>query len=217
MMAAVDDVLARAYPTRTWGEVDDGLLVDSLSRPCDGPALAEELAADLNAAAFYVAGRAEDLCDYVYVLALGRTPCILQVRELGVAPPPDWDAQVDELYLRVCLSNLAPLAAVHQVAMSARRADGGWLVGEASRAGVYDAPLLRRLQRLVAILPAYDLVSVDFGDISAPPPGFAPGAWPSLYGAPAPALANYLFFPEPATMTTTTFLPTMDGACSTTR
>ncbi len=31
------------------------------------------------------------------------------------------------------------------------------------RAGVYDAPLLARMQKLVAILPAYELLHVDFG------------------------------------------------------
>ena len=208
MLAAVEDVLARAYPSRTWGE----LAVDPGARSAaeDGPAIAEELAAELNAAAFYVPGAPEDLCDYVWILAIGRTPCLLQVRDLDVPPARDseaWRAPVRELYLRVCLSTIAPVAAVQQVALEADPVDGGWIVTERTRAGVYDAPLLRRMQRLVAILPAYDLLHVDFGEISAPPPGYAPGAWPSLYGAPAPAVCNYLFFPAPATMTTTTFLP----------
>jgi hypothetical protein len=76
---------------------------------------------------------------------------------------------------------------------------------------VYSAPLLRRLQRLVAILPAYDLVHLDFGEIAAPPPDFAAGAWTSLYGG-APAIANYLYAAEPATMVTTAWLPREAGA-----
>jgi hypothetical protein len=226
MMASVEDVLARAYPSRTWGEVDDAAAVAALVGggvgADEGAALAEELAAELTAATFYVPGAPEDLCDYVYVLALGRPPCLLQVRDLGASPADLEPGPIRELYLRVCLSSLARLAAVQQIAMEADPVPGdvGWIVRETRRAGVYDAPLLRRLQRLVALLPAYDLVSVDFGDISAPPPGFHPGSWPALYGGAAPAVANYLFFPEPATLVTTSFLPgatSMEAPCSTTR
>ena len=216
MFAALDDVLAKAYPSRTWGEPDDRDFRDPQELADDGAALAEELATELNAAAFYVPGGPDDLGDFVWILAMGRTPCILQVRDLGVAPPADWgqqrqDGRIDELYLRVALSGVARVAGVQQVALSAEPADEGWLIRETPRAGVYDAPLLRRFQRLVAILPAYDLLHVDFGEISAPPPGWHPGAWPELYGAPAPAVANYLFFPQPATTSSLTFL------CSTTR
>ncbi len=214
MMSSVEDVLARLYPTRTWGELDDDARLHGVSEE-DGIALAEELATELDAATFYVAGGPEDSCDYVYVLCMGRTPCLLQVRDLGVAPPPDseeWRGPIRELYLRICLSSLAPMAAVQQVALDGDPdGDGGWVIRERPRAGVYDAPLLRRFQRVVAVLPAYDLLSVDFGDISAPPPGYHAGVWTELYGAgfQEPAVANYLFFPQPATMVTTT--------CSTTR
>ena len=50
-------------------------------------------------------------------------------------------------------------------------------IRESPRAGVYDAPLLTRMQKLVAILPAYDLLHVDFGEIAHAPPGFHAGAW----------------------------------------
>lgn len=213
MLAAVDDVLARVYPTRTWGEpaVSEGVGAE------DGAALAEELATELGAATFYVPGGPDELCDYVWILALGRTPCLLQVRDLGAAPAPEMTlGPVRERYLRVCLSSVARVAAVQEVALESDPTPGGWVIAERPRAGVYDAPLLRRFQRLVAILPAYDLLHVDFGEIAAPPPGFAPGAWPALYGAPAPSVANYLFFPEPATMAATTFVP-VEGPCSTTR
>jgi hypothetical protein len=220
MMASVEDVLARAYPSRTWGEPDDTALLGGGVGEDDGAALAEELAAELSAATFYVPGAPEDLCDYVYVLAIGRPPCLLQVRDLGGSPAELERGPIRELYLRVSLSSLARLATVQQIALEADPVPGGWIVREHRRAGVYDAPLLGRLQRLVALLPAYDLVSVDFGDISAPPPGFDPGAWPALFGAPAPAIANYLFSPEPATLMTTSFLPeatSMEAPCSTTR
>ena len=70
---------------------------------------------------------------------------------------------------------------------------------ETPRAGVYDAPLLHRFQRLVALLPAYDILHVDFGEISAPPEGFDPGDYAERYGIAAPHRANYLFYPQPST------------------
>ena len=41
---------------------------------------------------------------------------------------------------------------------------------------------------------------------AGPPPDFDAGAWPGLY-AGTPAIVNYLFFAEPATMATTTWIP----------
>jgi hypothetical protein len=219
MFAVLDEVLARAYPGRTWGELDDAAL--SLGDG-DGPALAEELATELAAATFYVPGGPEDLCDFVWVLCTGRTPCLIQAREFGV-PLDVIPGPVHERYLRVCVSTVARVAAVQEIAVDAVRGDGGWIVQERPRAGVYDAPLLRRLQRLVAVLPAYDLVHLDFGEIATAPDGFAAGAWPALYapdGDAAPTIANYLFFPRPPTMVSTTFVPDAplaDVPCSTTR
>ena len=89
--------------------------------------------------------------------------------------------------------------------MLRRSADGGWLVRESPRAGVYDAPLLPRLQKVVAILPAYGLTHVDFGDIAHAPPGFEPGVWRERFGG-EPSTANYLFSPHPDTMISTTLL-----------
>ncbi len=215
MLEAVDDALARLYPTRTWGEPDDEARLGAGLREDEGIALAEELAGELSAATFWRPGGGgepgDDGCDSIWILCLGRTPCIAQVRDFGVAPPAEWalaQGPIRELYLRLVLSPLARMAAVQEIVLEAepadeRDADAGWIVRERPRAGVYDAPLLRRMQRLVAILPAYDLLHVDFGDISAPPPDYDPGAWPALYGAPAPAVANYLFFAQPATMVST--------------
>lgn len=201
MLAEVDRVLERLYPTRTWGEPRDdagaGMPPDELA------ALADELAGELIAATFVRAGDDAEPCDYVYVLCLGRTPCAIQVRDHGVAPPAEWQDGVSELYLRLVISQRARVAAVQQVAVTAHAAaDGGWVIREAPRAGVYDAPLLPRMQKLVAILPAYDLLHVDFGEIAHAPRDFAPGAWPELFGG-KPAIANYLFYPQPTTMVAT--------------
>lgn len=217
MMAAVDDALARIYPSRTWGEPDEQAALALRGGPsalAELPsvlaALAEELARELAAATFVRFGGEDEPCDYLYILCLGRTPCLAQVRDHGVAAPSEWrpgDA-LHEQYLRLCVSHRAPMAVLQQVTLRAQL-EGDWVtIREEPRAGVYDAPLLSRMQRAVALLPAYDLLHLDFGEIAGPPEGYDAGAWPALYGAPgqgqaAPAIANYLFFPEPATMVST--------------
>lgn len=205
MMASVDEALAQLYPTRTWGEPDDrevhGLPPDEVA------ALADELAGTLGAATFVRTGGDDEPCDYIYVLCLGRTPCIVQVRDHGVPVPAEWHSgeRIQEQYLRLVVSQRAPVAAVQQVAIEVVRGDDGFLVRELPRAGVYDAPLLHRMQKLVATLPAYDLLHVDFGEIAHAPPGFEPGSWRELFGG-APAIANYLFYPQPTTMIATGFI-----------
>lgn len=210
MMASVDDALARLYPTRTWGECDDAVAV--ASPPFEElDALADELATELKAATFVRPGGDDEPCDYLYVLCMGRAPCVVQVRDHGVPVPSEWygvDA-LQEMYLRVVIGHRARVAAVQQVVVELVRAPDGFLVRELPRAGVYDAPLLPRMQKLVATLPAYDLLHVDFGEIAHAPPGFQPGEWRALYGAD-PSIANYLFYPQPTTMITTSWID--DGA-----
>jgi len=210
MMDSVDRALAELYPTRTWGEPDD-TLATGLSRD-DLAGLADELASELSAATFVREGGDDEPCDYIYVLCMGRTPCIVQVRDHGVAAPAEWrdvDGReidsINELYLRVVVSQRAPVAAVQQVGIDLLRGDGGWLVRERPRAGVYDAPLLPRMQKLVATLPGYGLLHVDFGEIAHAPPGFAAGRWRDLFGG-EPSIANYFFYPQPTTMVATSFL-----------
>jgi hypothetical protein len=224
MMASVDEALAQLYPSKTWGEPVDGEVAGLL--PDEVAALADELAATLGAATFVRSGDDDEPCDYIYVLCMGRTPCIVQVRDHGVAVPAEWygatdtaqgSGSISELYLRLVISQRAPVAAVQQVAIDVMRAPGaadggagvrdqGFLVRERPRAGVYDAPLLHRMQKLVATLPAYDLLHVDFGEIAHAPPGFDAGIWRQLF-AGEPSIANYLFYPQPTTMIATGFIP----------
>ncbi|HEX2690915.1 MAG TPA: hypothetical protein VHN14_30085 [Kofleriaceae bacterium] len=231
MMTSVDQALARLYPTRTWGEPDDqqsaGLPADELA------ALADELASTLGAATFVRTGGDDEPCDYIYVLSMGRTPCIIQVRDHGVPVPAEWHAlggtddlepwgrgtptdlpamqgggpggSISELYLRLVVSQRARVAAVQQVTVELIRAQAGFLVREQPRAGVYDAPLLSRMQKLVATLPAYELLHVDFGEIAHAPPGYHAGIWRELFGG-EPAIANYLFYTLPTTMIATGFI-----------
>jgi hypothetical protein len=127
-------------------------------------------------------------------------------RAVGVPTPRDSAPPIRELYLRVVVSQRARVAAVQQVAVEVVRMPHGFTVCERPRAGVYDAPLLPRMQKLVAILPAYELLHVDFGEIAHAPPGYHAGAWRELFGS-EPAIANYLFYPQPTTMVATGFIP----------
>jgi hypothetical protein len=210
MLESVDRALAELYPTRTWGEPDDAAASGVPREELE--ALADELAQELNAATFVREGGDDEPCDYIYVLCMGRTPCVVQVRDHGVDVPAEWAAiadgqggEIHELYMRVVISQRARVAAVQQVAIDLWKNDDGWLVRERPRAGVYDAPLLRRMQKLVAILPAYELLHVDFGEIAHAPPGFHAGGWRDLFGGD-PSIANYLFYPQPTTMVATSML-----------
>jgi hypothetical protein len=205
MLESVDQALDTLYPTKTWGEPDDRHPSGMTREELDG--LADELAQELGAATFVREGGDDEPCDYIYVLCMGRTPCVVQVRDHGVAAPAEWNDvdAVEELYLRVVVSQRARVAAVQQVGIDLIKAEGGWLVRERPRAGVYDPPLLHRMQKVVAILPAYELLSVDFGDIAHAPPGFHAGQWRELFGG-EPSIANYLFYPQPNTMVATSFV-----------
>jgi hypothetical protein len=207
MLDSVEQALERLYPSRVWGEPDDGARFGAGISEADGQALADELAVELDAVAVYRPGQEDEYCDYIYVLCVGREPCAVQIRD-GHVPVPDEIGDGDvirEQYLRVCLSNMARVAGVQQTAIELERAGDELIVRELPRAGVYDAPLLRRFQRLVAIMPAYEILHVDFGEISAPPEGFDPGEYVARYGV-LPHRANYLFYPQPSTTEVTTVL-----------
>ena len=208
MFRSLENTLELLYPTRTWGEPDDEARFGAGVCEHDGEALAEELSVSLDASTFYREGGPEEFCDYIYVLCLGRQPTLVQIRDGGIPLPEELrsdPAPIREQYLRVCLSTMARFAGVQQVAMSLDVEDGDWVITEAPRPGVYDAPLLPRFQRLVATLPAYDITHLDFGEISAPPMGFEHGTYGSLYGG-KPHTANYLFYPQPSNMRNTTLL-----------
>src|SRR5688572_4344314 len=81
MMEEVERTLDRLYPTHTWDEPAEPVPAD-LDAICSADelaGLAEELASELSAAAFLRAGGDDEPCDYIYVLCMGRTPCIVQV------------------------------------------------------------------------------------------------------------------------------------------
>ena len=131
------------------------------------------------------------------------------MRDADLPIPDEWLAApgaIQERYLRIALAPAAPFAVVQEVTVDVEVDRDGATVREHCQPGVYSAPLLARFQRVVATLPAYDRRHLDLGELMAPPPGFDGGAWSRLY-AGTPAVVNYLFFPEPAAMTATTWIP----------
>jgi hypothetical protein len=169
-----------------------------------GPELADRLARALKALALFRPGTPEEYCDFVYVLCFGRTPSLIELRE-GTAAPEAGEGIIDELYLRVALSSVAPFAAVQQVAMSLQQTEDGLVIAEAPRTGVFDPVLLPRFQKLVAVLAELGIRHLDFGEMTQPPPGFDAGDYEARYGG-APTIANYFFYPQPASAITTTVL-----------
>jgi len=206
MFAEIDAAMERLYPDKRWHAPT--LTAGGIRAATqDAAALADELADALTAATFVRSATPTDSA-FIYVLCQGRPPCAVQVRD-GDAPIPDeWrpGQPIEERYLRIALSTRLPFAAVQEVAVDVAIEPDGVMIRERPSAGVYSAPLLPRMQRLVATLPAYGRRNIDMGEISGPPAGFDAGAWPGLY-AGTPAIVNYLFFAEPATMATTTWIP----------
>lgn len=210
MFAAVDEALGRLYPTRRWTERDDTAGFGAGVTAGEGAELARALATRLKALALHRSGTAEETCDYVYVLCVGRTPSLLE-RALGLVDALDDDRDdLEELYLRIALSTVARFAGVQQVAMRASREGGELVITEAPRTGVFDPVLLKRFQALVAVLAEHDIRNLDFGEMLEPPSGFDPGDYAERYGG-APTVANYFFFPQPAS-TVTTFVVTTNEA-----
>jgi hypothetical protein len=215
MFGAVDEALARLYPTRRWDERDEAAGFGAGLGAGEGDALAAAAAGRLHAATLYRPGGPEETCDYVYILCLGRTPSLVELREAALDDgsgealrAPIAEGPVTEVYLRVALSTLAPFAAVQEVRLTATLdPDHGTIaLVEAPRAGIFEPALLKRLQLLVGVLRELNIRHLDFGEIVEPPDGFDPGDYGELWGG-VPGIANYLFFPHPPGAVASTTLP----------
>ena len=104
---------------------------------------------------------------------------------------------ISERYLRVCVSHLARFAAIQEISMSLTSSGEAFLLEELAKPGVYDAPLLPRLRKLVTLLENEGLCHLDFGEITEPPPGFSSGTYGEHFDG-EPAVVNYLFYPQPS-------------------
>jgi len=209
MFERIDDAMARLYPDRRW-RAPAPTARGVRDATDDAAALADELADALNAATFVRTATPTDSA-FIYVLCQGRPPCAVPVRDGDLPIPDEWQTlpagqPIEERYLRIALATQLPFAAVQEVAVDVTIEPDGVLIRERPSAGVYSAPLLPRMQRLVATLPAYGRLNIDMGEISGPPADFDAGEWPGLY-AGTPAIVNYLFFAAPATMAITTWIP----------
>jgi len=211
MMAAIDSALARIYPTRRWGEWDAAVAMAEGVGDDEVDALAASLRKQLRTTVVRRQGRDDELCDYLYVLCVGREPALAYLLAEDASLPVDAsyeDAELaSELYLRVALSVVTKFAGVQEVSLGLESlADGTAVVVERARAGVFSPVLLKRFQSVVAVLTAHDIYHLDFGDILVPPEGFEGGVYGESYEGP-PVLANYFFFPQPST--TSTVLPVL--------
>ena len=198
-----DDVLARVYPDRTWGRPDDEARFGAGVSRREVERLRRSLAEILRAPTFFRAGGDDDLCDFIYVLCVGREPALIELRD-GLATPES--ERIDERYLRVALSSVARMGAVQEVAMTLVDGATGAEVREAPRPGVFDPLLLGRMQKLVALLEAQDIAHIDFGLLDRPLENSAPGDYVERFGV-EPRLANFLFFADPPTTHSVTIVP----------
>ncbi len=193
-------VLGRVYPTGTWGVLDDQARYRRGLGREGGQRLARALAEALRAPTTFVEGGPDELCDFVYVLCVGREPGLIAVRE-GREPLEPGAAEdnlpVSDLYLRVALSSLARLACIQQVSVELLSlGDGRSAIREAPRAGVYDPILLERFQKAIDLLEASRVRHLDMGLLDAEPVGMDPADYERRYGD-RPRVMNYLFYPQP--------------------
>jgi hypothetical protein len=199
--ALLAQLLPELYPSRRWGEIDDRRRDGVPER--EGRRLARQAAELLRAPTFFRPGEPSELCDWIWVLCVGRQPGLLSQWDVPEAPPDDGDLDgVHEKYLRVALSSLARVATVQEVSL---RREGGQLV-MAPSPGVYDPILLARTQKLVELVVAADITFLDFGLLESAPPGFDPGVYDAGDGTP-PGIVSYLFYPQPPRAVATQVLP----------
>jgi hypothetical protein len=203
-------LLPELYPDRHFGHVNDDARDGVGER--EGRRLARQASAHLKAPAFFRAGEPHEACDYIYVLCVGREPCLLELRDSASLDFQDGDA-VREKYLRVALSSLARVTTVQEVSFELDREPavpgvdaGAWRLTERPSPGIYDPILLKRTRKLVELLVAAELTFLDFGLIENPPLGFDANGYDASYGQP-PGIVNYLFYPQPPRAVATTYIP----------
>jgi hypothetical protein len=206
------ELLGRLYPGARWGQPDDtarfrGGLPERAARR-----LARAASAALRAPSWFELGGHGDSCDWIYLLCVGRKPALYELsRAVGPITSPDGDS-IREVYLRVALSSMARVAAVQEVVFELRRTPDGadYELAERPRDGVYDPILLPRTRKLIDLLVGAELTYIDFGLLVKPARRFAEGwedgEYEARYGQP-PGTVNWLFYPQPATAVTTSFVP----------
>jgi hypothetical protein len=192
----IDRALSLVYPGRVWGQPDDEARFGQGLRPGEVRRLARSISVATRAPVWVRPGGDDDLCEFVYVLCVGREPPLLEVREGKAQPEME---RVRERYLRVAFSTVARAACIQEVAMEL---DPG-VVREIPQPGVYDEKLLKRMRAIVDLVEASEIEHLDFGLVDPPHPDFAPGDYVERYGV-EPGIVNFLFYAQPARTVTTT-------------
>jgi hypothetical protein len=213
----ISQILTRIYPDRRWGAPDDEARFRAGVGELEGRRLARRVAAVLEAPVYYRPAAEDALCDWLYVLCVGRAPGLVELREAASLDGVDGE-RIRERYLRVALSSVGRVAALQEVALELDREPGGFVVREQPRDGVYDPILLARTQKLIELLVESDIAYLDFGLLTAPPERYADGfgadgsdaGYRESFGQ-APRTVNYLFYPEPSSIVGTTYVPARPG------
>lgn len=212
--AGTAEILAALYPTRRWGEPDDGLRMGAGVGEAEARALVPGLSRALAAPVRHQPGRADEPCEWLHVLCVGREPSLLSLRDLDHIDPGTLDlpaATASERHLRVALSAMARVATVQEVVVDVAVEPDVVLVHERPRAGVEDPVLKSRLARLVTFLEEAGIRLLDYGSLARAPAGFDPGDYPARYGT-EPVAMSYLFSPEPPTAVITSVIPCADSS-----
>jgi hypothetical protein len=202
-------VLPLLYPGRKWGEPDDEARFPRWRRR-EGRAAARPPGLRGAPRAHLLPPRRRGrACDYLYALCVGRPPGLVELRDRPELEVPDGDT-IEERYLRASLSSMTRVAAVQEVVFELAREGDVYVVRERPRDGVYDPILLKRTQALIELLVASDVTYLDFGLLTKPVSRYAEGfddaGYEERFGGP-PATVNYLFYPQPATAITTSWIP----------
>ena len=205
------ELLPSLYPSRRWGEPDDAARFARGVPTGTSKRLARQAAEVLRAPTLFKAGADDEACDWIYILCVGRQPGIVELRDQPALEVPDGD-HLRERYLRAALSHMAPLACIQEVAFELDRTGDVHEIREKPRPGVFDPVLLPRVQKLVDLLVGSGLTYLDFALIERPPLGYDSGDYEAQYGQ-EPGLVNYLFFPQPATLVTTSYVPCAASLC----
>lgn len=206
----IAETLTRIYPTLTWGEPDDEARFGAGLRPAEVARLARSVSVVAKAPTFVRPGGDDDLCSFIYVLCVGREPCLLDVRDERVPHSSlgKGEERVRERYLRVACSTVARIATVQEVSLELDRLPGGEAeIRELPRPGVYDKILLKRMRAVVDLLTASDLTHLDFGLVDKPVVQGRPGDYVARY-ADTPRVVNFLFYAAPPTTASVTLLGT---------
>lgn len=204
--ALLGRLLPELYPSARWGEIDDRRRDGIPER--EGRRLARQAAELLKAPTRFRAGAADELCDWIWVLCVGREPPLIDAWDDETGGP--LAAHIDlldvhEVYLRVALSTLARVATVQEVSLTLAQDGPGWSLSQAPSPGIYSPVLLPRTQKLVELIVAADISFLDFGLIESAPPGFDRGQYAAA--AEAPSTVGYLFYPQPPRAVSTQWLP----------